>query len=667
MAPHAPLDPLDGLDTDQRQAVTAAFDRPLAVIAGPGSGKTRTMVARLAAAGAHVDPTNMLALTHTTKAAGELGQRCRAAGVGSLTAATVHAAAWRQVRHFWAQCGYDGEPQLASSTWPMVRDAVAVVVGDSETATISEVAGEIEWARAWRLTPAQYHQAALAHGRTAAVTPETVSGCWEVFTAAKRRLGVLDFADVLDVAAGMLDDPAVAAAVRKRWQLLVVDEYQDIDHAQQYLIDKWLGASGQLTVTGDPEQAIFGFKGGDPTLLTGFAKRYPHANVVHLLRNYRSSAPVVAWVNKLTTIRRPPLVSAQSAGPAPEVKIVGDEAGEEAALTTWLRARHAHGVPWSQMAVLYRFNATAARLEAALLAAGIPHQVAGSARFFERPEVRAVLDPFARAARAQPNASGVTTLLAAARAARFDPDAPPAGVGPARQRWEAVAALVDHATTRADAGAGELLESLRAQAEAAHDLTPGGVTLASVHAAKGLEWDAVWLVGACEGQLPSVYAVTDDQVAAEQHLLYVAASRARAHLVISAARRRHNNWRAEPSRFLKLLDPPPPPRRSKTSSAPPAGVAPTRAHQLPGCSRCGERLRGAAQRRTKICSPACLDASRAAHYAVLVAWRDERVLALGVASSQVATDQALFAVAALGSADGVVGLGPHAGVVPTGP
>lgn len=660
------------LDDTQLSAVHAPLG-PLAIMAGPGSGKTATLVARIAhlCRTGQVDPSRCWALCHTTKAAGELRDRLRRAGVGEVTCSTVHAAAWRQVRRWWAASGRAGEPKLAASTWKLVRAAARPVLGDVDSSVVSDLASEIEWATAQLLDPDRYPAAARTAGRTPPAAPDQVAEVWRRFVDAKQSAGVLDFSDVLAVAADMLAHPEVGPDVRSRLDAVFVDEYQDIDPAQQRLVDGWLADGGHLCVVGDEDQAVFGFKGADPSFLTGFADRNPAATVVRLDRNWRSTPQVVEWVNRLATPGRPPLVGMGEPGPEPRVLTCTDEAAEERALVDQLRRWRAEGIAPEEMAVLYRFNSTAARVESALTAAGVPHHVAGNDRFFDRPEVRAVLVPFGRAARANPDADGFELLVDAATDAGFDPNHPPEGAGVARQRWEAVAALMSLVTEQcAGLSARWLLAELQQRASAAHDLTPGGVTLATIHAAKGLEWDAVWVLGAVEGQIPSAFAKTPAQLAEERRLLYVAASRPRVHLVISAAMRRHNNWSSTPSRFLDALREPTTRRRApagRSTRHARSSLAEAPAGRSVGeCRRCGRRLTSAAARRSHRCGLGCLDpaSAEARYHDQLVAWRAARADQLGVAPEDLATDRALFHIAVTGETEQVRGLSADAHPVP---
>jgi superfamily I DNA/RNA helicase len=442
---------------------------------------------------------------------------------------------------------------------------------------------------------------------------------------------------------------------------------------------------------------IFGFKGADPKFLEDFARRYPTATQVQLVRNYRSSSEVVDWVNKVALHKRTGLVSVSGKSAIhPQATFHDDESAEEAALVRQLRSWQRQGIPWSQMAVLYRYNAIAVRLEAALSAGSVPYTVAGSQRFFERPEIRAVLVPFGQAARQHPDHDGAAVLAAAAAGTGWDPARVPEGAGAARQRHDAVLALLDLVAERyAGMPARTLLGALQERARESHDPGISAVTLATVHASKGLEWDAVWIASAVDGVLPSSYAATPAQLAEERHLFYVAVSRARTHLVVSAAERRHNGMRNRPSPFISLVAPNLAARhqprrrqggdssgryRRRTSSSstrlpdragssdsvemPVVGL-PTPASEYRSCAACGNRLVGAPAIRSRRCSGFCLTGEDRAVFDRLLGWRDSEASRRQLAPAELATDKALFAIAVRRDATNVAGLYLSPGDVPT--
>lgn len=647
------------LDPEQLRCASLPLG-PVAVVAGPGAGKTRTVVARIAAlvARGEVDPSKVVALTHTTKAAGELTDRLASAGVQDVRASTVHALAWRQVRRFAPELGLD-VPTLLGSTFGAVRDAARPLLGNPDASVVAELCSEIDWAAARGLTTRSYARAAAKAGRSVSVEPATVTAVWRKYSERKRRRNEVDFADVLALAAAQLDDPAVHSVVEGMFDAVFVDEYQDIDVLQQRCIDAWLCGKDALCVVGDADQAIFGFKGGDPDLLLGFARRYPSATVVNLSRNYRSTLGIVSWVNAVATHKDVPLTSERGTGRVPRVETFPTESAEESAVAAQLHAWKRAGFRWKDLAVLFRYNASSARLEGALSAAGVPYAVAGGTNFFDRSDVRGVLVSFGAAARRDGSADGLEVLVDAAAEHGWWRDDVPAGMGAARQRYDAILALVELVAERYPGwDAASLLAGLQERARQAHDVPVDAVTLATVHAAKGLEWPCVWVVSCTDGVMPSSYAKTTEQRREERHLFYVALSRAADELVVSTAARRHNNFTGRPSPFLDLL--PAATSAGRSAGAPTAGTSAQHPSDNGSSSvavcPCGARLVGAAARKSKSCSGRCLQGEAAERFAALVSWRDSQAAKDGVAARDVASDKALFAVAVFRRAEQVAGL-----------
>ncbi|HZU73717.1 MAG TPA: ATP-dependent helicase, partial [Acidimicrobiales bacterium] len=382
-----------------------------------------------------------------------------------------------------------------------------------------------------------------------------------------------DFADLLGLASDLLErDEAAARAVRRRWAYITVDEYQDTDPAQQCLLDAIAGENQELCVVGDPRQAIYSWKGADPAYLTGFARRYPQAQTFALSHNYRSTPEIIDWANRLArTPGAKPLVPTRGSGPAPKVTDTNDERGEAAWVAGAAKRAIAQGVPPDQIAVLYRFNATQARFEAALARAGVATVVAEDTTFFERPEVRSVLVPFGRAARAQPEVPGLELLNSILARAGFDRDAPPEGLGAARARWEshqALLELVEASPETARADAKGLLDQINSLAVHTHGPRVPGVTLSTMHRAKGLEWDVVLVVGMTDGAVPSAFAEVPEELDEEERLLHVAVSRARRELHLTWSATNGRGWENRPSPYLDLLPRPAPKAKLKGARGP---------------------------------------------------------------------------------------------------
>ena len=331
--------------------------------------------------------------------------------------------------------------------------------------------------------------------------------------------------------------------MRDTFRYFVVDEYQDVNPLQKLLLDAWLGDRDELCVVGDPHQVIYSFAGATPDYLTGFTAEFPGATLVRLVRDYRSTPQVVAVANQLKRSGSA-LVAQRPPGPRPVLTTYADDAGEAAGVVVQIRALIAAGVPAGEIAVLVRVNADTGRFEQALTEAKVPYAVRGAERFYERPVVRQALVLFRGAARGEAASAdgpdGRDPLPSAVRhvltGIGFD-GSPPAGGSAARERWESLAALAQLAddlyATRPQASLSDFAAELTLRADLGHAPPVEGVTLASMHAAKGLEWDAVLLPSLVEGFMPIVHAKTPDAIEEERRLLYVAVTRARRHLYLS--------------------------------------------------------------------------------------------------------------------------------------
>jgi len=565
---------LAALDPQQAAAVLAP-PGPVRILAGAGTGKTRTIVHRIAyqSLTGVCDPRTVLAVTHSARAAAEMRDRVAALGVPGAQTRTFHAAALAQLSYFWSATGLPGPgPQLVSGVrggrYAMLRAALAHVLKVTrtqvESTDVMDLDSEVTWAKARRLTPGAYPAAAIAARRSRGQSPALLGAAYARYEAAKSAAALLDFEDLLAHCAHLLEtNLVVASRVRTQYSSFVVDEYQDTDPAQQRLLDAWLGTRDTVTVVGDVFQTIFSFKGAEPALLADFTTRFPHATSVSLVRDYRSTPQVVGAANAL--MAGVPgdgvvLVGQQDAGPPAAVRSYGTEVDEETGLAGRVKALLAGGVPGGQIAVLHRFNSQAPRLEAALRGAGVEVTSGSGEPFFARPEIRAAVAALDSSADANPAADGVCALRSALATLGFDAARPPVGQGAARGRWEAQDALLDLATALARGPAGsaaglahELARRHRAEAEPAG---AGAVTVCTIHKAKGLEWDAVFVPRLTTGSLPSVFATTPAELDEERRLLYVAITRARKVLELSSAEQRGDGGRRmQASVFLAALTP----------------------------------------------------------------------------------------------------------------
>ncbi|MGY1844153.1 ATP-dependent helicase [Modestobacter sp. SYSU DS0875] len=562
---------LAGLDEQQR-AAAAAVRGPVCILAGAGTGKTRTITHRIAY-GVHLGefvPEQVLAVTFTARAAGELRGRLSALGVGGVQARTFHSAAMRQLRYFAPRVLGGPMPELIENKLRVVAGAATRNRLTTDRTSLRDLASEIEWAKTTLATPEDYPARAAAAGRELPFDAAAVAEVYRSYESAKQRDGTLDFEDLLLVTAYAIEEhPDVARQVRAQYRHFVVDEYQDVNPLQQRLLDAWLGGRAEVCVVGDPNQTIYSFTGADPDYLLGFADRYGDAEVVKLERDYRSTPQVVGLANKLIG-QAPPrkglpglrLLGQRPEGPAPRFVEHPDEPAEAAAVAKACRELIDSGLPASEIAVLFRINAQSQVYESALADVGVPYVLKGGERFFERPEVReAVLLLRGAAAGGHEEGALVPTVRDVLASVGWAEHQPPAG-GAARDRWQSLAALVDLAVDlvaeQPTLDLAGFVAHLAERANAQHAPTVQGVTLASMHAAKGLEWDAVFVVGLVDGVVPIAQSQSrPDAVEEERRLLYVAVTRAREQLTLSwSLARNPGGRRARPrSRFLDGLAP----------------------------------------------------------------------------------------------------------------
>ncbi len=649
---------LAGLDPEQRSAVTAPAG-PVCILAGAGTGKTRAVTSRIAyraltgdIAGRHV-----LAVTFTARAAAEMRSRLGVLGVQGVQARTFHAAALRQVRYFAPRLlAGRAMPELLDSKVRVVTLAAAKVGLRADRAAARDLSAEIEWAKSSLVEPGEYVVAAAKALRETPYEPARVADVFDAYERLKRGNGVIDFEDMLRAAVwGIEEHPDVAEQVRNQYRHFVVDEYQDVNPLQQRLLEAWLGGRDDLTVVGDASQTIYSFTGATSSYLVDFPRLHRGATVVRLVRDYRSTPQVVGLANAVISQARGTearlrleLHGQRRPGPEPDLRIFTDEPAEANAVAARCRALVAGGTPAREIAVLFRTNAQSEAYEKALSEAGVPYVLQGAERFFERPEVRQAMIALRAATRSADAGTPLpAAVVEALTAVGWAPDAPPPG-GAARERWEALAALVQLAEEYAaqaeeEPGLTGFTEELARRAAQQHVPTVEGVTLASLHSAKGLEWDAVFLVGLAEGTLPTTYAKTMEQVEEERRLLYVGITRAREWLWLSYATARSPGGRARrPSRFLPQLD------RSgggeRAGGAGPARRAERRRPQVVSCRICGATLLAGADRKLGRC-PTCPSDIDEELYERLREWRQRVAGAQKVPAYVVFTDATLTALA----------------------
>jgi DNA helicase-2/ATP-dependent DNA helicase PcrA len=632
-----PLDPkslLSDLNRAQREAVIACSG-PVVIIAGAGTGKTRVISRRAAYAIATevIGRDQVLIVTFTDKAAGEMVERLARLGLPGVTARTFHAQALSQLAYFWPQMHQgQGLPEILASKAAMLVPLIRELPGGYRFCTLKDIADEIEWAKARQIGPNHYEREIADHETP--LPGRLMARLYADYERAKARAGKIDFDDMLIMTVELLEADSGARELvqsRKRW--ISVDEYQDTNPLQERLLRLWLGDSRDLCVVGDEDQTIYTFTGATSDYLTGFAARYEGAKVIDLMANYRSSPQILALANRLIAAsgRTKRLEPIKPDGSEPEVLRLRDAEAELDMLARRATGFIAEGVSPSEIAILVRTNAQLAPIEQVLSRAGLPYVVRGGL-FFARTDVRVALRLLRDRA---PEGHGAALRRAIEhlwqQEAGYEPGVLPRGEE-ARARAAAFAMLLDIFSTSAKAkpklALADYLAEIDNRAERERAGTGTGINLLTYHRAKGLEWDAVFLPSLEEGLLPIAQAIKRPSgLAEERRLLYVGITRARTHLVISHAETRlsvagHPTRRLR-SRFLESLAPPvnrpllplAEPRRARVT------VEPARATSaiVPR----GDAL-----------------------YDALAAWRSSRARTDGVPAYVVAPNETLIAIAA---------------------
>ncbi|MGV0432296.1 ATP-dependent DNA helicase UvrD2 [Corynebacterium sp. 20_84] len=641
---------LSQLDEDQRVAATAPRG-PVCILAGAGTGKTRTITYRIAHLidEGFVVPQKVLAVTFTSRAAGEMRDRLRLMGIGGVQARTFHAAALRQLRYFWPQVAGDLPWTLIDNKFPLVARATRTVGLEPDKELVRDVLSEIEWAKASLVTPESYAQAIEKTHREPPTSAEKVAAVYKRYEESKTSpdgMG-LDFDDLLLHVAGALENaPAVAEEFRNQYQTFVVDEYQDVTPLQQRVLEGWLGQRDDLTVVGDANQTIYSFTGATPDYLLNFSRTYPHGTVVKLQRDYRSTPEVTELANTVISKAtgreagtRLELEGMRAPGSEPTFASYPDEPSEARDIAAEIKKLIASGTPAKEIAVLYRINAQSAVFEQALSDAGIVYQVRGGEGFFTRPEIREAINVLVSAVNRTDLPDDPVVVAKAAFAPLGLSATEPEGARQ-RERWQTLNALVeligDIVSTGEATSMPGVLASLRQRAESKQPPAVDGVTLASLHAAKGLEWDAVFLAGLVEKTLPISHAIKagDAQIEEERRLFYVGITRAREHLHLSWSLARQEGGRAsrERSRFLDGI-------------APQLDVeqAPERLKRAKRCRVCGNQLGTPAEKslgRHEDCEPTYNESA----FLALKQWRLDTAREAQIPPFMIFTDATLLSV-----------------------
>ena len=643
---------LDVLDDEQR-AVAEAVTGPVVVMAGAGTGKTTAVTHRIAHAirqGA-TEPHKTLAVTFTNRAAGELRERLRLLGVEGVQARTFHAAALRQVRFFWPRAIGGTPRELLGRAAPLIGEAAKAVRLPANAATVRELIGEISWAKQRNLTPDAYASAAEVADRDTGIDATDVARVYAAYEDLKDHRYVMDFDDVLLYCVGIIDrDESIADEIRSAYRYFTVDEYQDVSPIQQRLLGLWMGDRDDLCVVGDAAQTIYTFAGATDEYLVNFAKHFPQATRLNLVRNYRSRDPIVAVANRVLAsmpMQMRPLVTTRGDGPAPQVREYDDEQAEARGIVHEALALIKAGESPRDIAVLVRTNRQLPALEEAFSDQGVPVTVRGGERFFDRGEVRESITRLRGAARSgsiensdasDQLADQVSAVLAVMG---FTPE-PPRGTGALRERWESLSSLHSLAgSMQPGSSLSDLVAELDRRQAAQHAPTADAVTLTTVHAAKGLQWKAVFVGGLTEGTFPHGQSESTTALAEEQRLFYVAITRARDHLFLTWGRARQPGGRdRSPSRFLREGMGVQPASASEQTQA-----APRKNRRSPAaCRVCGTALVTAPERALGRClgCPSNADEQMVER---IKAWRLAEANARAVPAYVVLTDATVWALA----------------------
>ena len=545
---------LDALDDDQR-AVALATRGPVCVIAGAGTGKTRAITHRIAYAAAigTMDPQKILALTFTARAAGEMRARLRTLGVPTVAARTIHSAALKQLLFFWPTVFGGRTPDLITSKGSFISEAVRRAGLTSEIAVhnrelMRDIATEIEWAKVSQVAPEDFVNEISQRMTKPRFNPEQLVQLYTAYESIKKQELAIDFEDVLLLTAAMLEEERdVRERVQDQYRYFTVDEYQDISPVQQRLINAWLGTRTDICVVGDPAQTIYSFAGATPVFLNTFTQRFPDAQVIRLSTGYRSTPEITFAANSILRVGSmgQELTAFNDHGSKPSVQGFKDEYSEISGVLQEITGLLTAGIQPQEIAILARTNAQLSAFERAMNKSGIPYQVRNTERFFERTDVREFLK--------QVRQASVIPVEGSSWIDELRTIAQPFLTG---ESIDGIAALL-HLGRELDENPAFAPKTLRGYLREVEDRvqqnnppTMPVITLATLHAAKGLEWERVYLIGASEGILPlasggssAASALTDAVIAEERRLFYVGMTRAKADL--------HITYRGEASRFLR--------------------------------------------------------------------------------------------------------------------
>ena len=556
---------LNGLDPDQLAVVTA-IRGPVCVIAGAGTGKTRVITNRIAYAinSGVTDPTKVLALTFTARAAGEMRARLRTLGVPNVAARTFHSAALKQLLYFWPYSFGGQFPKLLTTKSSFISQAIerAEIAIPAQAASLRELASEIEWAKVLEISPDTYQEAAIAASRSVRLPNsksesenlEIVAKVYEAYESLKKQERALDFEDILLLTVGMLEeDRGVRERVRDQYRFFTVDEYQDVSPLQQRLLNLWLGNREEICVVGDAAQTIYSFAGATSNFLLSFKTRFPNAQTFRLSLGYRSTPEIINTANQilrsanLISDHGNELSSANSHGDKPLINGFNTSGDEIAFVVGAVVKNISAGVDSSDIAILARTNAQLDQIKSALNNAKVASQIRSGERFFDRVDVRDAMRVIRSASVLPPEGGDWYEDLVSVLRPFGDADYVNGFLRLAREMKEGSveldsADLISPSNSKAKSSMRTFLRELEDRAEQNNPPTLPGVTLSTLHSAKGLEWNHLYLIGVSDGLLPMS---NSNDLNEERRLFYVGVTRAKQNIQITYA--------GKPSEFLSQL------------------------------------------------------------------------------------------------------------------
>ena len=556
---------LNALDEQQR-AAASCVSGPVVILAGAGTGKTRTITHRLAHAvtSGVIDASHTLTVTFTTRAAGEIRSRLGQLGVTGSSVRTFHSAALRQLRYFYPQVFAGSMPALVTSKSMYVAQAAALCHAPTDSDAVRDLASEIEWAKVNIMSPDAYREHAREHQRNIGheLSSDHVARVYETYLGVMDTAGCIDFEDVLLTTTALLNNyPELAATVHKQYRYFTVDEFQDVSPIQFELLRLWLGNRDDVCVVGDPAQTIYAFTGATSRYLTEFNRHFPRAQQFELTHSYRSTPEIVQLANKILQFEKYDPIRLQAtkqAGQPVEIEHFSDDEQEAKSIVNQIASLLKSGTPARDIAILYRSNFQSEPIEEQLSFAEIPYTVRGASRFFERSEVKnAILH--LRASVNVPNERTLGEFIRDIFSGTGWSSQPPDGGQAARETWQSLMTIVELAEEFASANPNAPLAEFVAHLDhrSEHEIEPqsNAVTLATIHSAKGLEWESVFVMGLADGLLPIAYAESPELIDQERRLFFVAVSRAksRLHLSWSSARRNAVSGTRRQSQFLKEI------------------------------------------------------------------------------------------------------------------